>query len=47
VDLLELMQPLAALCPPGTVIDKTPYSGFAELKLLAHLRKREADALII
>src|SRR5262249_39977765 len=36
VDLLELMQPLAALCPPGTVIDKTRYFGFAQLKLLAH-----------
>jgi nicotinamidase-related amidase len=47
LDLLELMPPLAALCPPATVIDKTRYSGFAEPKLLAHLREREADALII
>ena len=47
LDLLELMVPLAALCPPATVIDKTRYSGFAEPKLLAHLREREADALII
>jgi nicotinamidase-related amidase len=47
LDLLELMPPLAALCPPATVIDKTRYSGFAETKLLAHLREREADALII
>jgi nicotinamidase-related amidase len=45
--LLELMRPLAALSPPATVIDKTRYSGFAEPKLLAHLREREADALII
>jgi nicotinamidase-related amidase len=36
-----------ALCPPATVIDKTRYSGFAEPRLLAHLREREADALII
>ena len=28
--LLELMPPLAALCPPATVIDKTRYSAFAE-----------------
>jgi nicotinamidase-related amidase len=47
LDLLELTPPLAALCPPVTVIDKTRYSGFAEPKLLAHLREREADALII
>jgi nicotinamidase-related amidase len=47
LDLLELMPPLAALCPPATVIDKTRYSGFAEPRLLSHLREREADALII
>jgi nicotinamidase-related amidase len=47
LNLLELMPPLAALCPPEIVIDKTRYSGFAEPKLLAHLREREADALII
>ena len=47
LDLLELMPPLAALCPPATVIDKTRYSGFAEPRLLSHLREREADALIV
>ena len=47
LNLLELMPPLAALCPPATVIDKTRYSGFAEPRLPAHLREREADALII
>jgi nicotinamidase-related amidase len=45
--LLELMPPLAALCPPATVINKTRYSAFAESGLLAHLRERQADALII
>jgi nicotinamidase-related amidase len=45
--LLELMPPLAALCPPATVIDKTRYSGFAEPQLSAHLRQRQADALIV
>ena len=46
LDLLELMPPLAALCPPATVNDKTHYSGFAEPKLLAHLRERGADEII-
>jgi nicotinamidase-related amidase len=45
--LLELMPPLATLCPPATVINKTRYSAFAESGLLAHLRERQADALII
>jgi nicotinamidase-related amidase len=41
--LLELMPPLAALCPPATVIDKTaiPPSPNHE-----HLRQRETDALM-
>ena len=46
LDLLELMPPLAALCPPATVIDKTRYSGFAEPSLLAHPREREVDGLL-
>jgi len=45
--LLELMPPLAALCPPATVIDKMRYSAFAGPRLLAHLRQRRADALIV
>jgi nicotinamidase-related amidase len=45
--LLELMPPLAALCPPATVLDKTRYSALAEPRLLANLREREADALIV
>jgi nicotinamidase-related amidase len=45
--LLELMPPLASLCPPATVIDKTRYSAFTEPMLLAHLREREADGLIV
>ena len=45
--LLELMPLLAALCPPATVIDKTRYSAFAEPQLIKHLRRREADALIV
>jgi nicotinamidase-related amidase len=42
-----LMPPLAAVCRPATVIDKTRYSAFAEPALLAHLREREADPLIV
>jgi nicotinamidase-related amidase len=45
--LLELAPPLAKLCPPATVIDKTRYSAFAEPQLLQHLQAREADGLII
>ena len=45
--LLELMSPLAALCPPAMVIDKMRYSAFAGPRLLAHLRQRWVDALSI
>lgn len=45
--LLELLPPLAELCPPAIVIDKTRYSAFAGSALLVHLRQRGADALII
>ncbi|HEY8440666.1 MAG TPA: isochorismatase family cysteine hydrolase [Xanthobacteraceae bacterium] len=45
--LLNLVAPLARLCPPAVVIDKTRYSGFTEPALLAHLQAREADALIV
>jgi len=45
--LLELLPPLAKLCPPGTTINKTRYSAFAEPQLLQHLQGREADGLIV
>src|SRR5437016_5998504 len=45
--LLELLPPLAKLCPPGVVVDKTRYSAFAEQNLLQHLQAREADGLIV
>ena len=47
LELLELMPPLAALCPPATIIDKTRYSAFAEPRLIEHLRQRDADAVIV
>jgi nicotinamidase-related amidase len=45
--LLELVEPLARLAPPATVIDKARYSGFAEGALHAHLRRRGIDSLIV
>jgi nicotinamidase-related amidase len=45
--LLELMSPLATLCPPATVVDKTRYSALAEPGLVEHLRQRKVDALIV
>jgi Isochorismatase family len=42
-----MMPSLAALCPPSTIIHKTRYSAFAEPRLIEHLRRREADALIV
>ena len=47
LELLKLMPPLAALCPPATIIDKTRYSAFAEPGLIHHLRQRGTDTLII
>jgi hypothetical protein len=41
LELLELVPPLAGLCPPATIIDKTPYSAFVESGLIAHLRQRK------
>src|SRR5712672_1137986 len=45
--LLDLLPPLAKLCPPATVINKTRYSAFAGPELLSHLQAREADGLIV
>jgi nicotinamidase-related amidase len=45
--LLELLPPLAKLCPPATVIDKTRYSAFVGSQLVEHLGVREADGLIV
>jgi nicotinamidase-related amidase len=45
--MLDLLPPLARLAPPAVVIDKTRYSAFVEPHLLAHLRSRSADGLIV
>jgi nicotinamidase-related amidase len=44
---LALLPELARLVPPAAVVDKTRYSAFAEPPLLAHLRSRNADGLIV
>src|SRR5436853_6582061 len=45
--LLELLPPLANLCPPASVINKTRYSAFLGSDLVEHLHAREADGLIV
>jgi nicotinamidase-related amidase len=45
--LLELVPPLAQLCPPATVVNKTRYSAFAGPQLLGRLQARETDGLIV
>lgn len=45
--LIELVPALARLAPPAVVIDKHVYSPFVERSLLAHLRARSADTLVI
>jgi nicotinamidase-related amidase len=47
VALLDLLPPLAKVCPPATVIDKTRYSAFTEPQLIQHLHDRKADGLIV
>jgi nicotinamidase-related amidase len=46
-ELIELVPPLAVLCPPATVIDKSVYSAFSEPRLPKLLRRRGIDSLII
>ena len=45
--MLDLMAPLKALVPPAIVIDKTRYSAFAGSALLAALKEKDADGLIV
>ena len=44
---LEIVSPLSRLIPPATVIDKPAYSAFAESVLIAFLREKRVDTLII
>jgi nicotinamidase-related amidase len=45
--LIELAEPLAALVPPATVIDKPVYSPFSGQRLLTILRERRADSVVV
>ena len=45
--LIDLVDPLAALVPPATVIDKPAYSPFERSRLQAVLQERGATTLII
>lgn len=44
---LELLPPLARLCPPATVVDKTRFSAFADSNLIELLQAKGADGLIV
>lgn len=46
-DLLELVPELSRYAPPAHVFDKPVYSAFASRRLLAHLRDRSADTVIL
>lgn len=45
--LLELLPALQRFTPPAVVINKSRYSAFAEPHLLAHLKERAADGLVV
>lgn len=45
--LLELLPPLAKLCPPATVVDKTRYSAFSAPELIGLFQSREVDGIIV
>ncbi len=46
-ELFELLPPLAALCPPGTILDKPVYSAFAGHRLQELLQARGIDSLVV
>jgi nicotinamidase-related amidase len=45
--LLELVEPLARLCPPARIFDKAVYSVFADPRLAPALRRKGIETLII
>ena len=45
--LLELVEPLARLCPPARIVDKTVYSAFSNPRLAPALRRKGVETLII
>jgi nicotinamidase-related amidase len=44
---LDVVPPLGRLAPPATILDKPAYSAFAESRLLAFLREKNIEALIV
>ncbi|MEA1673612.1 isochorismatase family cysteine hydrolase [Nitrospirillum sp. BR 11163] len=46
-DTMELLAPLARLCPPAIVVDKPVYSAFIRSTLASLLRQRRADGLVV
>jgi nicotinamidase-related amidase len=46
-ELLELIPTLRRFAPPAVILNKMRYSAFAEPQLLAHLRERGADGLVV
>jgi nicotinamidase-related amidase len=45
--LLELVEPLARLCPPARILDKAVYSVFADSRLAPALRRKGIETVII
>ncbi len=45
--MLDLIEPLARLAPPGEVVDKTTYSAFPSADFLAALSRRNARTLVL
>jgi nicotinamidase-related amidase len=45
--LLELVEPLARLCPPARILDKAVYSAFADPRLAPALRRKGIQTLIV
>jgi len=46
-DLLELVEPLQAFCPPAPVLDRWRYSCFTNRRLGALLRERRSSAIVV
>ncbi|WP_441969231.1 cysteine hydrolase family protein [Microvirga sp. 2MCAF38] len=45
--MLELLHPLSRFAPPAAIFDKSVYSAFGNVRLLAYLRHRAVSTLII
>ena len=45
--MIELLPPLGSFAPPAAIVDKSTYSAFSVQAVLAWLREREADGVIV